>query len=38
VLSLATQHKNIYIERGKEKGKGRRKGGEGWNPFTFPSE
>jgi len=33
MLGLATQHKNIYIERGKEKGEGEEKGKRGLEPL-----
>jgi hypothetical protein len=33
VLGLGTQHKNIFIERGKEKGEGDKKGRRGVNLF-----
>jgi hypothetical protein len=32
VLGLATQHKNIFITRGKEKGEGEEKGRRGVEP------
>jgi hypothetical protein len=32
VLGLATQHKNIHIEKGKEKGEGEERGG---TPLPF---
>jgi hypothetical protein len=38
VLGLVAQHKKYTLKEERRRGKGRRKGGEGWNPFTFSSE